>query len=676
MSSVLLKNLWGSIRQYAPTLPQFPMRLRELQRFTLQTLTFGLVLVTGVASLLDFWPAPRLIGVRILFTVLLGLYLFDLQRPNPWTRFGLVLITALYPLYEILAGLPPAEILPWFSVSLIIAGFGFSPRQLSLFFTGMMLTLLLLPLETESTLQQWGNGFALLVTTFTLVFFASFLSRVQLRELRAQQKSLERITSERDNLLASGEIGIWSWENDRFLWDATTLKLFRREAPPRSRAEFFELLHEKDRERVKALIAANQETTEFEFRIKGFPESYVLLSKGRTIRDEHGQMLWREGTTQDISKLRQTEAALDQSQALNQEILESIEDGLIVVNANRQRVAINRKIMELTGFTREELLTLSPTETYWPQQEQERLTHELNRVFQHGQRVQFETLYRRKDGTLFPVLLSASAIFDEQNKPLYSVALIHDLTSARAEEQIRQSLEIKAISQSKLAQIGELAAIMAHEINTPLAHVQMVLDSFQMQLQKEVLEPDRFCSKLAAAGKQVQRIKQIIDHMRLYARAESAEREFIPLETLLNNAMILIEGRLRLHRVHLTRELAPDLPLLHVNPTQLEQALLNLINNALDALEGTERKEILLQAHADAQHLYLDIQDNGSGMAPETLQQLFTPFFTTKPAGMGTGLGLSITQSIITEHGGHIGCHSVLQQGTTFSITLPVPASA
>ncbi len=677
MNTTLLKNLWRQItRKLLPPIATASDLPRQQQQI-LRVLILGLVLVTGISSVLDIWPTPRLIGVRVLCGLLLVLYVVELRHSPSWTRWGFIGLTALYPLYELLAGLPPDEVLPWFSVSLIISGFNLSSRKLVTFFTSLILTLLVLPLVgAAGTLEQWGGGIALLSSLFVLVFFANTLSKAQLKELQTQQEALRRITSERDSLLASGEIGIWSWEQDRFLWDATTLKLFRREAPPASPEEFFALLHEKDRDRIIALIESESDTTEFEFRLQGFPENYILLSKGRTIRDAQGKPLRREGTTQDISKLRQAEVELDQSRALNQEILETINDGLIVVNANRQRVAVNRRIMELTGFTRDELLTLPPTETYWPPEEQKHLSQELGKVFQTGERVQLKTLYRRKDGSLFPVLLSAGAIFDANDTPLYSVALIHDLTLTQAAEQERRNVEIKAISQSKLAQIGELASIMAHEINTPLAHVQMVLDSIQLHLKKGALAAEQVGPRLVTAGKQVKRIKQIIDHMRLYARAESAERTSIALETLLDSAMILIEGRLRLHRVQLTRELAPDLPLLYVNPTQLEQAFLNLINNAMEALEATEQKAIHLRARATAQQMYIDIEDNGAGMSPETLQHLFTPFFTTKPAGQGTGLGLSITQSIITEHGGHIECISEPQCGTTFSITLPVLSPA
>jgi signal transduction histidine kinase len=203
-------------------------------------------------------------------------------------------------------------------------------------------------------------------------------------------------------------------------------------------------------------------------------------------------------------------------------------------------------------------------------------------------------------------------------------------------------------------------------LNLVSGHVQLLKSNFQPE------EPSY--RKLELIESQINRLSEIV--RRFLSATPRPKLDIVPLNLplWLPNISSLILPTLQSHQVQLTLEIAPDLPALEADPKQLEQVLLNLINNSLDAMPRGGELRIGAASANTGNKVLLQVTDTGEGIEPSNLERLFLPMYTTKEIGAGTGLGLAICRSIIKEHGGEIKVESQLGLGTTFTISLPVKA--
>jgi len=250
--------------------------------------------------------------------------------------------------------------------------------------------------------------------------------------------------------------------------------------------------------------------------------------------------------------------------------------------------------------------------------------------------------------------------------------LADEIIERQSVEQAQRALEVKALAQSKLATIGQVATGLAHEINQPLTYISAVAQAVQEDIRVGDIDNQRFAQQLAECYRQVGRIITIVQHLRSFGRADDMEMGPVSVGGVLDNALLLMGERLRLGNILLEQEIDEGLPTIRGNAYQLEQVFINLFQNSLDALETrTSGARITIRASLAGELLRIEFSDSGTGIAPDHIDKIFDPFFTTKPVGQGTGLGLSIAYGIIRDHGGTITCSSEPGQGTVFLITLP-----
>jgi PAS domain S-box-containing protein len=229
---------------------------------------------------------------------------------------------------------------------------------------------------------------------------------------------------------------------------------------------------------------------------------------------------------------------------------------------------------------------------------------------------------------------------------------------------------------AKMAQLGELATGMAHELNQPLAAVSLAAENALRSLSRLPASAERVRGKLETITDMARRASSIIDHMRVFGRVSAGERSLLSLQDLVADTIRLVGARLRDCGVRLEADLPERLPYVVAQAVPLEQVLINLITNACDAYAAAGprvdggRRIIALQASEVEGLLEISVQDHAGGIAPEALHRVFQPFFTTKAAGQGTGLGLSISYGIITEFGGTITAEN-REGGARFVIMLP-----
>jgi len=229
------------------------------------------------------------------------------------------------------------------------------------------------------------------------------------------------------------------------------------------------------------------------------------------------------------------------------------------------------------------------------------------------------------------------------------------------------------VQSRKIASIGTLTAGVAHEINNPINNISLILESL---LEDESTMDDAERLRLYQEGMdQADRASEIVKNLLEFSRASHPRMEETRLEEVVDKTFRLVKNELDLHRIRFVKEVNCDFPPLYLDKGGLQQVLLNLFMNSIQAMEsGGELKAVIRSAETPAE-VRIDIIDTGPGIAPENLNQVFDPFFTTKKVGVGTGLGLSVSYNIIKKNGGRMEVDSRPGQGACFSIFLPLSGS-
>jgi signal transduction histidine kinase len=233
----------------------------------------------------------------------------------------------------------------------------------------------------------------------------------------------------------------------------------------------------------------------------------------------------------------------------------------------------------------------------------------------------------------------------------------------------RRRLQDQLIQSEKMSAIGQLIAGIAHDLNNPLASVV----GFADYLTEVPSVPPALREPLSVIQEEAERASNIVKNLLSFARKQEHQRRPIPLKPLLDATFLLLRNQLMAHRVDGVLEVEADLPVPDIDPNQIQQVFVNLINNAAQAIASTGRPgTVVVRARRWLDGVAIDVVDDGPGMSEGLAAQVFEPFFTTKPEGEGTGLGLSISQGIVREHGGRIMLATEEGRGSTFTVQLPL----
>jgi len=266
----------------------------------------------------------------------------------------------------------------------------------------------------------------------------------------------------------------------------------------------------------------------------------------------------------------------------------------------------------------------------------------------------------------------AQAVRDQDGRVLKHVGTIHDITDRRHAEDEARQLQERLTHFSRLSTMGEMAAGLAHEINQPLSAIATYAQACQRFLKQPESDIADVTAALDQINAQALRAGEVIRRLRNFVKNREVKREWVDCARLLDDLRTLAETDARLHNVHLRIDIEENLPAVHADPIQLQQVVLNLVRNAIDAMIDCpeDRREIVLMTRRSAEsEICITVADQGSGLAPGAAEHLFNPFFTTKSSG--TGLGLAISRSIVRAHGGRLWHTPNRQYGACFHFTLP-----
>ena len=276
-----------------------------------------------------------------------------------------------------------------------------------------------------------------------------------------------------------------------------------------------------------------------------------------------------------------------------------------------------------------------------------------------------ETVRCAKDGREVHVLLTETTLKDPSGEPTGSFVILKDIED-------RKRLELRLIQSERLTVIGKMASHLAHEIKNPLNSILLNAELLGDEID-DLSKPDNADSAEARSLldvilREVRQLRKVTELYLDFARSPKNVARRVSINGLLRQIIRFLKNEFVARKIHCDKSLARDVPWSSVDPIKLKQAFLNVIRNGIDAIG--EDGSLGIASRLAGDQIEIVISDTGKGMTPDELDQLFTPFFTTKH--QGTGLGLAYAQQVVLEHGGEIRCDSTPGLGTTFAITLPL----
>ncbi len=368
------------------------------------------------------------------------------------------------------------------------------------------------------------------------------------------------------------------------------------------------------------------------------------------------------------ARSRRAEGETRQAEERFRMVVESGPNAIVVVNAEGTIVLVNARCEQFFGYGREELAG-RPVEILVPERFRTERTRYPLSPFASPSAQSLETghdlLARRKDTSEFPVEVGLAPIRTSTGDLILCV--IVDLTARKQAEEVRRELA----HASRLALVGVLTASIAHEINQPLGAILSNADAADMLLESAPESLAEVRHILDDIRRDDLRASQVIRRLRALLRKREMERQPVDLEEVISEVIGLIQAESGRRGVAVETKLATDLPLIQGDRIHLQQILLNLLLNGMDAMaDGTGARKITVGTALDENgHVALAVSDAGPGIVPDQLRRLFEPFFSTKKEGMG--LGLAIARSLVEAHGGRIWAENNPRGGATFRVTLP-----
>jgi len=381
---------------------------------------------------------------------------------------------------------------------------------------------------------------------------------------------------------------------------------------------------------------------------------------------------------------------LSQAKEFIENVLDSMADTLVVIDSQGIIKKVNRATLKLLGYKEEEIVG-RPVENILDQEKGGTLFRKdyLKKLMEKGTIHNFEMNYRTKRGEKIPMSFSGSLMRDKEGEVIGFIVVARDMRETRrllqaareAAEAERaktrelkkayrelQNLQTQLIHSEKLASIGRLAAGVAHEINNPLTGVL----TFAHLLLKEMSPDDPRRKDVEIIVKEAGRCKLITQSLLDFARQTEPKRVSTHINQLVEEALSLVKNQAAFHNIKIIKDLNPSLPLLMIDPNQIQQVFMNVILNAQEAMPQGGFLSISTDFSEDGKFVEIKFLDTGYGIPKENMGKLFDPFFTTKEAGKGTGLGLAISYGLIKKHGGNIHINSKEGKGTTVIIKLPI----
>jgi two-component system sensor kinase FixL len=405
-------------------------------------------------------------------------------------------------------------------------------------------------------------------------------------------------------------------------------------------------------------------------RLRGDGSHYLAAVTVTPLRDEAGAIRGFAKVLRDVTERRAAEEALRAREAHLRSILETVPDAMVVIDEAARIQSFSATAVRQFGYEPEEVIGENVS-MLMPEPYRSQHDSYMERYLRTGERriigIGRVVVGQRKDGSTFPMEL---AVGEMHSGARYFTGFIRDLTERQNTEARLQELQSELVHMSRFTALGEMASTLAHEINQPLTAIANYLKGCRRILQS--MEGERVPMLQEAvnnAAEQALRAGQVIRHLREFVARGESERHIENLPKLIEEASALALVGAKEKGIRVSFRLDHDARLVLADRIQIQQILLNLIRNAVEAMEDATTRELVVATRAlPDRFVEVSVSDSGSGIASEIADHLFQPFVTTKKHGMG--VGLSICRTIVEAHGGKIWVESEPGRGTKFFFTL------
>lgn len=379
-----------------------------------------------------------------------------------------------------------------------------------------------------------------------------------------------------------------------------------------------------------------------------------------------------------INELRAANAELTRSQeglrdkeAHLQAILSTVPDAMVVIDRKGLIQSFGAVSERLFGYTEAEIMGKN-VRLLMPEPYRQQHDGYLSRYLATGEKhiigIGRVVVGQRKDGSTFPMELAVGEISSNSNRQF--VGFIRDLTARQENERLLNEMQSELLHVSRLSSMGEMASALAHELNQPLAAMSNYLHGSRRLLADSTdAHAGLIRDALEKANEQALRAGQVIQRLREFVARGETEKRVESVRKLVEEAIALALVASKEQPMRVTLNFDPTIDLVLVDKIQIQQVLLNLIRNGIEAMQSTPHRELVVKTVSEADNMVsISIADSGSGIDPEIRASLFRPFVSTKAHGMG--IGLSLCRTIVNSHGGEITTEPNLNGGTVFRFTL------
>ena len=344
--------------------------------------------------------------------------------------------------------------------------------------------------------------------------------------------------------------------------------------------------------------------------------------------------------------------------------------GITTIDFERRTyLTTNASFQRMTGYTEAELRNLTTLE----------LTHEDDRAAMQ-ERIDRGTVgslqskrYRRKDGGVVWADVTSFVVPATDSTPAFRGAVIVDISDRKRAEEALQQAQADLARLNRVMLLGEMTALIAHEVNQPIAAVVTNANAGLRWLGTQQPNVDEVRQALGRIVRDGTRAGEVIGRIRALVKKVPPRRELLDINEAIRDVIALTQTEMQRNAVRLHNRFAGDLPLVSADRVQLQQVMINLVINAIEAMAGVKdglRELTIVSAIDDAKDVFVEVQDTGPGLGPEKLDRFFQSFYTTKPEGIG--MGLAISRSIAEAHGGRLSAAPNPPRGAAFRLTLPV----
>jgi PAS domain S-box-containing protein len=406
--------------------------------------------------------------------------------------------------------------------------------------------------------------------------------------------------------------------------------------------------------------------------------SKLVPAVRRALRERAERKKSEEALRRSEGERRLSEEALKKSERQFRALFDQAAVGIMLLSLSGLTLESNRRMQQMLGYTADELRCRHFEGIAHPDQRDVASNLFAELISGSREYYQIERRYCHKGGALIWADLTVSLVRSDGGEPLFVIAFVEDISDRkRAEEELRQrgrrihDLELELAHANRVATMGLLTASIAHEINQPITGTVASADAALRWLDTQPPDMKEVRHALDLIMEAGIRAAEVIDRIRALVSKAPPRKDWVDITVAIREVIALTKGEIVKNSVSVQTRLAEGLPFVQGDRVQLQQVLLNLIVNAVEAMSGTSegQRELLISTEKIESGIAVMVQDSGPGLSPATVGRVFESFHTTKPGGLG--LGLSICRSIIEAHRGRLWATNNVRQGATFHFTLP-----